>query len=85
MAIIEESKKWSKERCRQELLEMVKDWNEFERFLIAELGMEQYFGLCKDFAQQKAIDMMKKWGMTQAEIDEFMEEMDGDHDDRPKN
>lgn len=85
MTIYEASKKWSKEKCRQELLEMVKDWNQFEKFMIQELGEEQYFQLCKDFAEQKAIDMMKKWGMTQEEIDEFLKEMGTSHDDRPEN
>lgn len=85
MTIYEESKKWSKKRCRDELLALLKDWNDFEAFLILELGKEQYFELCKDFAEKKAVDMMQKWGMSQSDIDEFLETMRPDDDDRPTN
>lgn len=85
MTIYEESKKWSKKRCREELLALLKDWNDFETFLILELGKEQYFGLCKDFAEKKAADMMQKWGMSQSDIDEFLETMRPDDDDRSTN
>ena len=71
--IKEESKKWSKERLREELLKIIEGWNDWDDFVKKELGAETYNDLVNGYAMQKATDWMRLVGMNEEEIKEFRE------------
>lgn len=69
--ISEESKHWSRQRLRTELLMFIDHWNAFEAFLIRELGRETYMDLSREFALEKSERVLEKLGMSKEQIEEF--------------
>lgn len=75
MTIEEESRNWTKEELRHELLSLLDHWNRWEKFLEKELGVVTYFDLCKSFALQGSEELLGSLNMTEDEIEEFRHSM----------
>ena len=75
MTLEEETRSWSRRKLRNTLL-YVSDCNkEFEAFLISKLGEQKYLDLCKDFAIEHSVKFLRKNGVDDDGIQEFLEEM----------
>ena len=73
--IEEESKNWTKKQLRDELHRVLAFLEEFEQFLIKEIGAETYNDICKEFAMHKSTEWLKKVGMSDEDIKEFTEQI----------
>ena len=72
MKLEEAIKDMTREELEETLLRINKVHNDFEQFLIKELGRETYYDIAKEFALEKAKSDMKSWGMSDEEIKQYI-------------